>query len=214
MDQDGVMSVEASTDGRSLTLEDVEYQISQANNQLSKVSLDINTLSTRLENIPDGEMIQLAHEKVQELTENREEKVMLGKAFDVAIEVLSESSVQIQRDYSPYLNEQMGNIMKSISGGRYEDIMADDSLTLNVQTPDVAEKVIPEQLSSGTADQMYFALRLATVMLVEKDGEILPLFLDEPFVQYDEDRTKNVLELLKTESEKDKSFFLHVKKRG
>ena len=39
---------------------------------------------------------------------------------------------------------------------------------------------------------MYFALRLATVMLVEKDGEILPLFLDEPFVQYDEDRTKNV----------------------
>ena len=71
----------------------------------------------------------------------------------------------------------MGNIMKSISGGRYEDIMADDSLTLNVQTPDVAEKVIPEQLSSGTADQMYFALRLATVMLVEKDGEILPLFL-------------------------------------
>ena len=91
------MSVEASTDGRSLTLEDVEYQISQANNQLSKVSLDINTLSTRLENIPDGEMIQLAHEKVQELTENREEKVMLGKAFDVAIEVLSESSVQIQR---------------------------------------------------------------------------------------------------------------------
>jgi DNA repair exonuclease SbcCD ATPase subunit len=213
VDQDGVMSVEASTDGRSLTLEDVEYQISQANNQLSKVSLDINTLSTRLENIPDGEMIQLAHEKVQELTENREEKVMLGKAFDVAIEVLSESSVQIQRDYSPYLNEQMGNIMKSISGGRYEDIMADDSLTLNVQTPDVAEKVIPEQLSSGTADQMYFALRLATVMLVEKDGEILPLFLDEPFVQYDEDRTKNVLELLKTESEKRQIILFTCKKR-
>ncbi len=213
VDQDGVMSVEASTDGRSLTLEDVEYQISQANNQLSKVSLDINTLSTRLENIPDGEMIQLAHEKVQELTENREEKVMLGKAFDVAIEVLSESSVQIQRDYSPYLNEQMGNIMKSISGGRYEDIMADDSLTLNVQTPDVAEKVIPEQLSSGTADQMYFALRLATVMLVEKDGEILSLFLDEPFVQYDEDRTKNVLELLKTESEKRQIILFTCKKR-
>lgn len=213
VDQDGVMSVEASTDGRSLTLEDVEYQISQANNQLSKVSLDINTLSTRLENIPDGEMIQLAHEKVQELTENREEKVMLGKAFDVAIEVLSESSVQIQRDYSPYLNEQMGNIMKSISGGRYEDIMADDSLTLNVQTPDVAEKVIPEQLSSGTADQMYFTLRLATVMLVEKDGEILPLFLDEPFVQYDEDRTKNVLELLKTESEKRQIILFTCKKR-
>ena len=213
VDQDGVMSVEATTDGRSLTLEDVEYQISQANNQLSKVSLDINTLSTRLENIPDGEMIQLAHEKVQELTENREEKVMLGKACDVAIEVLSESSVQIQRDYSPYLNEQMGNIMKSISGGRYEDIMADDSLTLNVQTPDVAEKVIPEQLSSGTADQMYFALRLATVMLVEKDGEILPLFLDEPFVQYDEDRTKNVLELLKTESEKRQIILFTCKKR-
>ncbi|HZK27262.1 MAG TPA: AAA family ATPase [Thermoclostridium sp.] len=212
-DDNGAMAVEGLATYEDLTLEDVELQRRRVDEELSKVSLGINTLSTRLENIPDDEMIQQAYEKEQELKEDREEKVSLGKAFDVAIEVLSESSVQIQRDYSPYLNEKMGSIIKSISGGKYEDVMADDSLTLNVQSPDNAEKVIPEQLSSGTADQMYFALRLATVLLVEKDGETLPLFLDEPFVQYDEERIKNVLQLLKTESEKRQIIFFTCKKR-
>ena len=158
-------------------------------------------------------MIQKAHEKVLMLTEERNRKLNLGKALEIAMEVLTEASVDIQRNYSPYLNETMGSIMEKITGGKYKDIMADDSLKLNIQTPDTAERVNPEQLSSGTADQVYFALRLATVMLIEKDGETLPLFLDDSFVQYDEERTKNVLRFLCEESEKRQIILFTCKKR-
>lgn len=197
----------------SHTVNEVEAEIKRLNEELVNVTLRINTLSTRLENTPDGEMIQKAHEKVQRLSEEREKKILLGKALETAMEVLTEASVEIQRNYSPYLNEAMGNIISAVTGGKYADVMADDSLTLNVQSPDIAEKVIPEQLSSGTADQIYFALRLATVMLVEKDGETLPLFLDEPFVQYDEERTKNTLMFLNKESNKRQIILFTCKKR-
>ena len=40
-------------------------------------------------------------------------------------------------------------------------------------------------------------MRLAAVALIEKGRELLPLFLDEPFSQYDEERVKNAFELLK-----------------
>ena len=197
----------------SLTPEDMDTRIKQIGDELGHVKLRINTLSTRLENTPDGEMIQKAHERVQILTKEKQEKLFLGKAFDIAMEVLAEASVDLQRNYSPYLNEAVGNIMSTITGGKYRDIRTDDSLRLNIQPPDIAERVIPEQLSSGTADQVYFALRLAAVMLMEKDGETMPLFLDDPFVQYDEERTINALSLLKNESEKRQIILFTCKKR-
>lgn len=192
---------------------DIELDIRQTEEELEHTKLEISRLSARLENIPDDEMIQKAHEKVLMLTEERNRKLNLGKALEIAMEVLTEASVDIQRNYSPYLNETMGSIMEKITGGKYKDIMADDSLKLNIQTPDTAERVNPEQLSSGTADQVYFALRLATVMLIEKDGETLPLFLDDSFVQYDEERTKNVLRFLCEESEKRQIILFTCKKR-
>lgn len=196
-----------------LTPEGLELETGNLNEKIAGIALRINTLSTRLENTPDGDMVQKAHERVRMLEQEKQKKLFLGKALETAMEVLTEASLDIQRDYSPYLNEAMSSIIAAITGGRYNDVMADDSLTLNIQTPDTAEKVIPEQLSSGTADQVYFALRLATVKLVEKDGETLPLFLDEPFAQYDEERTKNALLMLKNESDNRQIILFTCKNR-
>ena len=56
-------------------------------------------------------------------------------------------------------------------------------------------------------------MRLAAVTLIEKDRELLPLFLDEPFSQYDEDRVKNAFELLKEVSKKRQVFFFTCRER-
>ena len=53
-----------------------------------------------------------------------------------------------------------------------------------------------EQVSSGTMDQVYLALRLASADLMRQDGVQLPLFLDDSFVNYDEDRLRTVLRWL------------------
>jgi len=191
----------------------IEERIKTVNEQIRQNGLLKTRLSAMLENIPDDESLQRIHEKVQELTDEKQKIMFLGEAIETAIQVLSEASLAIRRDYVPSLNQEIGDILNKITSGKYNKVNADDSLQLNILSPESPEWVLPEQLSSGTADQVYLALRLAAVRLVEKNGEIIPLFFDEPFVQYDEERTENALRLLLDESCRRQIFLFTCKER-
>lgn len=191
----------------------IEERIQTVNEQIRQNDLLISRLSAMLENIPDDESLQRIHEKVLELTEEKQKILFLGEAIETAVQVLSEASLSIQRDYVPSLNREIGDILNTITSGKYKQVNADDSLYLNILSPESPEWVLPEQLSSGTADQVYLALRLAAIRLVEKNGETMPLFFDEPFVQYDEERTENALRLLLGESHTRQIFLFTCKKR-
>ena len=52
-------------------------------------------------------------------------------------------------------------------------------------------------LSQGTADQLYLAVRLAICSLVLPEEEPCPLVLDDALANFDDDRLKLALELLR-----------------
>ena len=55
-------------------------------------------------------------------------------------------------------------------------------------------KLVPlEQVSSGTMDQVYLALRLAAAKLIQKGDDPLPLIFDDSFTLYDDDRLRTCL---------------------
>ncbi|MGE7761150.1 AAA family ATPase [Peribacillus sp. NPDC097895] len=63
-----------------------------------------------------------------------------------------------------------------------------------------------EEVSRGTAEQIYVSLRLALAdHTFENDS--FPLIIDDSFVNFDSERTKRMLELLKKVSEKRQIFF-------
>ena len=51
-------------------------------------------------------------------------------------------------------------------------------------------------VSTGTREQAYLALRLAAVDELDTGGERLPVFVDEVFVNWDEDRRSRGIELM------------------
>ena len=53
-----------------------------------------------------------------------------------------------------------------------------------------------EQVSSGTMDQIYLALRLAAARLIQGERENMPLIFDDSFVLYDDERLKSALRWL------------------
>lgn len=55
----------------------------------------------------------------------------------------------------------------------------------------------PDNLSRGTRDLFYFALRLTLAESAAQNGKVPLLVLDEPFHSFDEPRTKKALELLR-----------------
>ena len=102
--------------------------------------------------------------------------------------------------YQAPLLTAAGRHLRHFTGGRYDLLTVDDAASGEVKlqvrrTGEDFPQNVDTPLSRGTIQQIYFALRLAMVDLVEGD-EPLPLFLDEMFVNWDPGRTTSGLAAL------------------
>ncbi len=116
-------------------------------------------------------------------------------AIDLAHDTMTELSSSIRDSFGLYLNKTASELIDGITGGVYKSISIDENLNAFMNTP---VRLIPlEQVSSGTMDQIYLALRLAAAGLIQSgQEEPFPLIFDDSFVLYDEDRLKSVLKWL------------------
>ena len=115
-------------------------------------------------------------------------------SVDLALDTLKELSTTIRDSFGLYLNKAASDLIAGITGGIYSSISIDENLNAFLNT---RRKLIPiEQVSSGTADQIYLALRLAAARFIQGGTDRLPLIFDDSFVLYDDDRLRTVLKWL------------------
>ena len=71
-------------------------------------------------------------------------------------------------------------------------------MSISVRIPQTARlNEEPERhLSKGTVDQIYLALRLAMIQSMSENAESIPMLLDDPFANYDDERLENAIRLL------------------
>ncbi len=102
------------------------------------------------------------------------------------------------RETQPAVLESAGDMMKKITGGRYVRIEQNpDSGKLDIQIIDSKSKPRkPEQLSRGTAEQLYLSLRLALVDEFARQQCSLPLVMDDVLVNFDPIRAGAVADIL------------------
>lgn len=115
-------------------------------------------------------------------------------AIEMAQETMTELSSSIRDSFGLYLNKEASQLIAGITGGIYDSMSIDENLNafLNTKT-----KLVPiENVSSGTMDQVYLALRLAAARLLQEGKEEMPLFFDDSFTQYDDDRLRTALKWL------------------
>ena len=115
-------------------------------------------------------------------------------AIDIAQETMSRLSTTIRDSFGLYLNRNASDLVSGITGGIYNSLSIDQDLGISLNT---SEKLVPlDQVSSGTMDQVYLALRLAAADLMQEGSDPLPLLFDDSFVNYDESRLRTVLAFL------------------
>ena len=116
-----------------------------------------------------------------------------------------ESIVRISEDIKGYIsgrfNDYVSELLSAVTGGRYTKVYVSDKLTIQVRDEASDKLVDLKDLSGGTIDQCYFAVRFAAADLIVPDKTI-PIILDDCFVQYDEDRLMNIMTLLAKVSDK------------
>lgn len=116
----------------------------------------------------------------------------------MAAKRLEEAIFETRAQLGPELQEQAGEILAEITGGRYREVRFDLSpgnLDLSLRSPETGALVDPASLSAGTADQYYLALRLALALRLTH-GRSFPLILDDPFISFDRERLRGAAKVL------------------
>ena len=133
-------------------------------------------------------------DKKQELTSLEIKK----KGIAEAVRILRESFAEAQTDVVPRVEQRASELLRRITGGRYEqfDINLDTTgITVRVKSREHSEMLDIDGLSTGTRDQVYLAFRIAMAELVT-GGSDFPLIFDDPFVNFDADRLDNTIKVL------------------
>lgn len=119
-------------------------------------------------------------------------------ALGLALDALEQANAELQTRFSPRLNALAGQLAAQMTGRRYDKVLlSQDMSVLAHPSGDTVTRPLPS-LSSGTADQLYLAVRLAIGKLVL--GAQTPLVLDDALVNFDDERMAAALELLRGES--------------
>jgi uncharacterized protein YhaN len=101
-------------------------------------------------------------------------------------------------EIAPKLARTASEHLAAITSGGYSELYLGRDLRVSVRIPETDHiNDAPEKsLSKGTVDQIYLALRLAFVQCVSENGEGIPMLLDDPFANYDDERLESAMGLI------------------
>jgi DNA repair exonuclease SbcCD ATPase subunit len=128
------------------------------------------------------------------------------RACDMAESFFVQYSKRSHAHQAGSLNERIGKILMKITH-KYSEVRVDDQLNIKVVDPMTSNLLNLDQLSGGTIDQIYFALRFGLRGIVDRQ-QIMPFILDDPFVQYDDQRRKDGVVFLSKVAENDQVILL------
>lgn len=127
---------------------------------------------------------------IQRLSEEVRAEQEQAEIIDECMAIIRDLSEEIHSDFGPALNTEVSKMMWELTGGRYERVVVDNELNLRVDT---GERFVDcAQLSAGTREQLYLALRLAMVKLLFSKKDV-PVIFDDSFVFYDDRRLARTL---------------------
>mgnify|MGYP000017346205 CR=1 FL=1 len=174
---------------------DLEAAIHRLERRQAELTARASDLAARVETVMAGapDIADLRRELAQ-LEEERAAYEEELAAIRLAREGIEAAATQVHREFAPQLNAALSRAAEKLTCGRYRQVRLDEEMNLRVLTGD-GRTVEVSALSGGTVDQLYFSLRLALLDLLTQGQEPVPLMLDDPFIQFDDQRAREAVAL-------------------
>jgi uncharacterized protein YhaN len=115
----------------------------------------------------------------------------------LAQHVLRKAMERFEQQAQPAMLQDVTRIFQTMTDGGYvrvERPLADDQPLVVYR--DTGEPLEPSQLSTGTREQLYLAIRLAYVLHYCSQAEPLPIVMDDVLANFDDDRARRTLQAL------------------
>ena len=132
------------------------------------------------------------------LEEEKESILWQLDAIRLAKESLMQANAELTGRVSPEINRLAQEYLKVLTAERYTAMQLYTNFEATCRRENSAVEMDRLRLSTGTRDQLYLALRLAVCkVLLDNGGESVPIVLDDPFVNYDDQRVACGMKLLR-----------------
>ena len=182
--------------------ESLENHLTELNNEITSHTDERGAIRNKIEQLEyshDASHLRLQREAYSEdlHTKSREWAILV-----LAQEILNKAIEVYEKERQPAVIIEAQSFFSKITNGRYTRIYSPlNSSEIFVEDQNGKQKNIL-QLSRGTAEQLYLALRFGFIKEFGKHSESLPIVFDDILVNFDPDRSRSagasILELAET----------------
>ena len=140
-----------------------------------------------------------AEDAPQRIAHKQEQLHRLQGEYDslaLALDVLRSANTTLQNRFSPELGRRAAEIFADMTGSPWSHILLDREFRLSAEAGSDPTRRSVQLLSSGTADQLYLAVRLAICEMVLPAEQNAPLILDDALLTFDDERLHKTLDYL------------------
>lgn len=185
-------------------LQDVKNLISEIEKNKNELKLEEHKLVIENDAINEhmGRLNDV-EEQLSDLYEKEENIRKLEFSINLAKDKLDEAYEELKADIVPHIEQSIKNNIAETTNGNYLNVIYNDRLGLLVENT-VGETITIDKLSMGTIDQMYLGFRFAIAEKIDN----APIFLDETFAYYDDERLENILNVLEEKSKTTQIFIM------
>lgn len=187
---------EITPEEEKIPIEKLRWEYTHVKEELKEKKIQYDNLREQLE-------------ELDEVSEDYREFDKRRMAIQLAMDRFGELSRELQRQLEERLNGAASEILASVTDGKYTKLVIEEKLHMSVLKE--GRRIPLKQLSRGTVEQIYFALRMAAGEVLHE--EEYPVILDDTFVYYDDVRLKNTLRWL-AEHKKQVIIFTCQKREG
>lgn len=168
----------------------LQKEVNDTKDKITMKEAELNLSFKDAESLSDVEgLISGVNEKINDME-------YYYNCLDIAGNVFNEAFEEMQKNFGPALNRETSAILNEITKGRYKELLVAKTLDVSIADPSSSAMHLWEYLSGGTADQVYFSLRLAITRLLTENKESMPVLLDDAFIQYDDERAYEAISFL------------------
>jgi uncharacterized protein YhaN len=205
-------------DGEGLTLDELEREASGVDGdslpaEIERLEREIEEVAARSGDLREelgreqrehdlltgGDEAAQAAERAQEILAGLREDTERYVRLRLAATVLRQEIERYRAENQAPVLRRAGDLFTGLTLGHYRGLQTDfdrDDEPVLVAVRDDGKKVRVEGLSKGTRDQLYLALRLATLERYLAHAEPLPFIVDDILINFDDERGEATLKAL------------------
>ncbi len=188
--------VQTDQNERELFIANMQNNIDKLVQDDQEKSTDLAAISAELSSLTNTDSLAMLRQQESDLIENINQSANKWASYALARQLLLQAKQRFESERQPQVIRMASEIFAQITGGRWQGITAKlDENSLQVFPPHGAP-TSPLNLSRGTQEQLYLALRLAYIRNHAEHASALPVIMDDILVNFDPERAKHTAKSL------------------